>query len=93
MDSYNKSNINIAGGVTTVCVVVGMGLYFFTHNYMFFNAIFIPVGLTAIIFSHDLAMRDFSRVKLNPNYKLYRGAYIVTGIIFILLSLAKLTGH
>lgn len=42
------------------------------------------MGLSAVFFHRDLAMRDF--VKYKANYKLFRGAYVVVGIVFIVVS-------
>jgi hypothetical protein len=66
-----------------------------TRNYAFFEVIFIPVGLTAIVFSHDLTMRDKTRYKQFTQlaYKIHRGAFIFTGIVFIVLSIVKLAGY
>jgi hypothetical protein len=91
MDSYNKTNVNIAGWITWMGVTVGLVGGFVTHSQLFIDAACIPVGLTAIVFNHDLAMRDF--VKYKANYKLFRGAYVVVGIVFIVVSVLTLVNH
>lgn len=88
MDSYNKKNIKIVGWITWISVLGGLFCSLFLHMSFFINAMFIPLGLTAIFFSHDLAMRDFVRGK--ANYKFFRVAYIVAGIIFVVGSIVSL---
>ena len=88
MDSYNKTNIKIVGWITWISVLVGLFGSLFLHMSFFINAMFIPLGLTAIFFSHDLAMRDFARGR--ANYKVFRVAYIVVGIVFVVGSVVSL---
>ncbi len=91
MDSYNKLNVSIAGVVTTISAVAAVLGWWLSHNYVFVDVVYIPVGLTAILFSHDLAMRDF--VKHKANYALFRGAYVFAGIVFIMLSVIALVNR
>ena len=92
MDSYNKRNVRLAGNITTVCVIAGALGWWLTRNHVFMNIIAIPVGLTAIVFSHDLTMQGKARYS-NLNYKVYRGAYIVTGLVFIVFGIIGLVNH
>jgi len=91
MDSYNKKKVNIAGAITALCAVVALLGWWLSHDYIYVSAVYIPVGLTAIVFSHDLAMRDF--VKHKANYKFFRGAYVFAGIVFIVISVVTLANH
>lgn len=88
MDSYNKNNITIVGWITWISVLGGLFGALFLHKTVFINAMFIPLGLTAIFFSRDLAMRDFVRGK--ANYKVFRIAYIAAGIVFVVGSIVSL---
>jgi hypothetical protein len=88
MYPYNKRNINIAGAITWIAVLVYfLGLWLIQSLLPGYLA-FIAVGASAVVFSHDLAMRDATGwKKYKPNYKLFRGAYIFAGIVFILLAI------
>lgn len=88
MNSYNKTNITIIGWITWISVLGGLLGELFLHKSFFIYAMFIPLGLTAIFFSRDLAMRDFARGK--ANYKVFRLAYIVVGIVFVVGSIVSL---
>jgi hypothetical protein len=91
MEQYNEINIQIAGRITSISVLGGLLEGWLAHSPMFINAAFIPVGLTAILFNHDLAMRD--RMKYKANYKLFRGAYMFVGAVFIAISIITLINH
>jgi hypothetical protein len=88
MDSYNKRNIRVVGWITWISVLGGLFGAIFLHKPISITAALIPLGLTAILFSHDLAMRDFARGK--ANYKVFRVAYIVVGIVFVVGSIVSL---
>jgi len=91
MDSYNKKNIKLVAWITWISVLGGLSGELVLHETMFMTAMFIPIGLTAIFFSHDLAMRDFARGR--ANYKLFRAAYVVVGIVFVVVSVIALVNH
>jgi len=91
MESYNKTNIKIVGWITWISVLGGLFGALFLHKNFFINAMFTPLGLTAIFFSRDLAMRDFVRGK--ANYKVFRVAYVFAGIVFIVFSVITLVNH
>jgi hypothetical protein len=88
MNSYNKTALSIAGGISTVGALIGLFGWWLTHKYLFVNIGFIIIGLQSIYFSHDLAMERVVKFKLN--YKFARGAYIFVGLVFILANIVWL---
>jgi len=91
MESYNTTKIKIAGWITTVSIAAALLAELLVHNESVMDIAFILTGLTAIVFSHDLAMRDF--VKHKANYKMFRIGYLVVGIVFVAVSVAALINH
>ena len=91
MDSYNKTNVKIAGVIAGLSVLFGLLGYQLIHKDFFMNITAIVMGLDLILFSHDLTMQRVVRYKLN--YKFYRGMYIFVGIVFIVASIITLVNR
>jgi len=85
MESYNKKRLRISGVLAGLSFTVGLGGYLFTHNQLFWNFIFITMGINFIVFSHDLAMKEV--VKHKFNYKVARGWFLLGGVLFILAAI------
>ena len=79
---YNEKKVNLGGTITSILIICGTFGWWFTGNPSFIDLAAIPVGLIAIILSHDLTMQGKAKYS-NLNYKFYRWAYVVIGIIFI----------
>ena len=94
MDSYNEKNIKSVGWITWISVLVALLGGWLTHSQLFISVAFIPMGLSAIVFNRDLAIRDAGKWKqYKPNHKFFRGAYVFVGIAFIVISVITLVNR
>jgi hypothetical protein len=90
MESYNRRALKIAGIIAAISIAFGLFGWWFTHQYLFINVLFIAMGMNSIYFSHDLAMERVVKYKLN--YKFARGAYVFVGLVFVVANIIALLG-
>ena len=91
MKSYNYNAIALAGVIAALSICGGLFGDWLTGNGLFITISFIPLGLTLIYFSRDLALERV--VKYDINYTFARGAYIVVGTVFVLSSIMTIYRH
>ena len=91
MEPYNRRNTTIAGVIVAASVLFGVIGYQQTHAYLFVNISFVIMGITSIVFSHELAMQQLVKYQeYKLNYTFGRSLYVLVGLVFIIGSLLTL---